>query len=67
MGTPASAIPASHPDAGSFSSDRPFLDQQFDLVFCDGQVLRTHERPECTSHSYFPKPSPPLYTLQIHP
>ncbi|KAH6838583.1 hypothetical protein B0I37DRAFT_449642 [Chaetomium sp. MPI-CAGE-AT-0009] len=46
MGTPLSSIPASHPDAGSFSADRPFLDQKFDLVFCDGQVLRTHERPQ---------------------
>jgi hypothetical protein len=49
MGTPASSIPASHPDAASFSSDRPFLEQKFDLVFCDGQVLRTHERLECKS------------------
>ncbi|KAK3295260.1 uncharacterized protein B0H64DRAFT_321444 [Chaetomium fimeti] len=48
MGTPLSRIPASHPDAGSFSAYRPFLDQKFDLVFCDGQVLRTHERAECT-------------------
>ena len=47
MGTPLSSIPAAHPDAASFSADRPFLDQKFDLVFCDGQVLRTHERPEC--------------------
>ncbi|KAK4128084.1 hypothetical protein N657DRAFT_2583 [Parathielavia appendiculata] len=46
MGTPPSSIPASHPDAKSFSSDRPFIEQQFDLVFCDGQVLRTHERHE---------------------
>ncbi|KAK4039554.1 hypothetical protein C8A01DRAFT_16463 [Parachaetomium inaequale] len=46
MGTPASSVPASHPDAASFSSDRPFMDQEFDLVFCDGQVLRTHERLE---------------------
>jgi hypothetical protein len=52
MGIPVSDIPASHPDAASFSSDRPFLGQHFDLVFCDGQVLRTHERPEC-------KPTPP--------
>ncbi|KAK4155265.1 hypothetical protein C8A00DRAFT_13671 [Chaetomidium leptoderma] len=46
MGTPASGIPASHPDAASFSVDRPFLEHKFDLVFCDGQVLRTHERLE---------------------
>jgi hypothetical protein len=54
MGTPASSIPVSHPDAASFSSDRPFLNHKFDLVFCDGQVLRTHERLEC-------KPSPPFF------
>jgi len=48
MGSPCSGIPASHKDAASFSSDRPFLGQKFDLVFCDGQVLRTHERKECT-------------------
>lgn len=54
MGVPTSAIPPSHPDAESFSSDRPFLGQEFDLVFCDGQVLRTQERQECTS------PLPPL-------
>ncbi len=53
MGTPASSIPASHPDAASFSFDRPFLEQKFDLVFCDGQVLRTHERLECKSASPF--------------
>ncbi|KAK3301883.1 uncharacterized protein B0T15DRAFT_442103 [Chaetomium strumarium] len=46
MGTSASNIPASHPEATSFSFDRPFLEQKFDLVFCDGQVLRTHERLE---------------------
>ncbi len=47
MGTDLSAIPAGHPDATAFSSDRPFQGQEFDLIFCDGQVLRTHER-----HSY---------------
>ncbi|KAM7219755.1 hypothetical protein V8F06_004789 [Rhypophila decipiens] len=39
-------IPPSHPDAALFSSDRPYFGSQFDLVFCDGQVLRTHERGE---------------------
>jgi hypothetical protein len=24
----------------------PFINQRFDLVICDGQVLRTHKRPE---------------------
>ncbi|KAL2040578.1 hypothetical protein N7G274_006557 [Stereocaulon virgatum] len=36
------AIPADHPDAGNFSTKRPWYDTSFDLVFCDGQVLRTH-------------------------
>ncbi|KAK3896457.1 hypothetical protein C8A05DRAFT_20569, partial [Staphylotrichum tortipilum] len=46
MGTPVSSTPTSHPETASFSPDRPFLDQKFDLVFCDGQVFRTHERLE---------------------
>lgn len=51
MGTPISSIPASHPDAASFSPDRPFLDEEFDIVLCDGQILRTYERSECKSAS----------------
>lgn len=39
-------VPVSHPAHASFSDERPFLNQRFDLVFCDGQVLRTHKRPE---------------------
>ena len=39
-------IPENHPDASSFILDRPFLGQSFHLVFCDGQVLRTHARGE---------------------
>lgn len=39
-------IPANHPDASSFILDRPFLGESFHLVFCDGQVLRTHTRGE---------------------
>lgn len=38
------AIPPDHPDVLNFSLDRPFSDQKFDLIFCDGQVLRTHQR-----------------------
>jgi len=45
MGASASDVPAYHPEV--FAFDRPFLGQEFDLVFCDGQVLRTHERLEC--------------------
>ncbi|KAF8847315.1 hypothetical protein BDZ45DRAFT_607666 [Acephala macrosclerotiorum] len=39
-------VPVTHPGHASFSAERPFLNQRFDLVFCDGQVLRTHKRPE---------------------
>jgi 23S rRNA U2552 (ribose-2'-O)-methylase RlmE/FtsJ len=38
------AILSDHPDVLSFSLDRPFSHQEFDLIFCDGQVLRTHQR-----------------------
>ncbi|KAH8905006.1 hypothetical protein BR93DRAFT_914895 [Coniochaeta sp. PMI_546] len=44
MGVPAHEIPPDHPDAANFRHDQPFADSKFDLVFCDGQVLRTHER-----------------------
>ncbi|KAI6375388.1 hypothetical protein MCOR25_002956 [Pyricularia grisea] len=44
MGCDPTDIPADHPDAAEFSFERPFADLKFDLVFCDGQVLRKHER-----------------------
>lgn len=38
-------IPEDHPDKMKFlPGKRPYLDQRFNLVFCDGQVLRTHVR-----------------------
>lgn len=37
-------IPPSHPDASNFLPRLFSPDQYFDLVFCDGQVLRNHER-----------------------
>ena len=37
-------VPSNHPDALDFRFDRPFTDQKFDLIFCDGQVLRMHQR-----------------------
>ncbi|EEQ28917.1 hypothetical protein McanMca71_001022 [Microsporum canis] len=37
-------LPADNPLASQFSSCRPFDGLEADLVFCDGQVLRTHER-----------------------
>lgn len=46
MGVSLSDIPGVHPDVARFSGDRPYWGQEFDLVFCDGQVLRTHERGE---------------------
>jgi hypothetical protein len=38
------AIPSDHPDLLNFSFERPFSHQKFDLIFCDRQVLRTHQR-----------------------
>lgn len=40
----ATVISSHHPDALNFRFDRPFSHQKFDLIFCDGQVLRTHQR-----------------------
>lgn len=37
-------VPSTHPDHALFSNERPYLGHLFDLVFCDGQVLRTHHR-----------------------
>lgn len=39
-------VPCTHPGHDSFSLERPFINQRFDFVICDGQVLRTHKRPE---------------------
>ncbi|KAL8652756.1 MAG: hypothetical protein Q9226_004128 [Calogaya cf. arnoldii] len=39
-------IPNDHPDAANFIMDSPFQEQEFELVLCDGQALRTHERAE---------------------
>lgn len=39
-------VPVRHPGHASFCAERPFINQRFDLVICDGQVLRTHKRPE---------------------
>lgn len=38
-------VPSTHPEHAAFSLERPFLDTKFDMIICDGQVLRTHERP----------------------
>lgn len=37
-------IPITHPEHAKFLEERPFYGQAFRLVFCDGQVLRTHSR-----------------------
>jgi 23S rRNA U2552 (ribose-2'-O)-methylase RlmE/FtsJ len=34
MGRPATSIPTQHPDIARFSSERPFQNETFDLVFC---------------------------------
>merc|ERR1712230_270061 len=47
MSTPtidAIQIPSGHPDRNGFLYWRPYLHERFDLILCDGQVLRTHER-----------------------
>ncbi|KAL5354158.1 hypothetical protein ACLOAV_000243 [Pseudogymnoascus australis] len=43
-------IPPTHPDPTSFLDERPYFNQTFQLIFCDGQVLRTHERPDYREH-----------------
>ncbi|KAI4593080.1 hypothetical protein KJ359_010168 [Pestalotiopsis sp. 9143b] len=40
------SIPSDHPDASNFLPKHLSPDQMFDLVICDGQVLRTHHRHE---------------------
>jgi 23S rRNA U2552 (ribose-2'-O)-methylase RlmE/FtsJ len=39
-------VPPTHPEQAQFLGDRPYLGQTFHLIFCDGQVLRTHKRAE---------------------
>ena len=47
-GVEGKKIPTDHPDAQRFTNLRPYRGKEYDLVLCDGQVLRTHERE--TSH-----------------
>ncbi|PQE29865.1 hypothetical protein CJF32_00000537 [Rutstroemia sp. NJR-2017a WRK4] len=35
-------VPLTHPEYASFSAERPFINQKFDLVFCDGQPAKKH-------------------------
>jgi len=39
-------IPPRHPEASHFNSARPYYGEEFDIVICDGQVLRSHRREE---------------------
>jgi 23S rRNA U2552 (ribose-2'-O)-methylase RlmE/FtsJ len=38
--------PAAHPEHKKFLNERPYSEYKFHLIFCDGQVLRTHQRAE---------------------
>jgi hypothetical protein len=44
MGTPATSISTTHADLSNFSSHRPFLDEDFDLIFCGAAALRCFVR-----------------------
>ncbi|GKU01020.1 methyltransferase family protein [Fusarium langsethiae] len=47
MGVVERDIPDNFPDSDKLILDRVFKpDEKYDLVFCDGQVLRTHQRSE---------------------
>lgn len=38
--------PPTHPEHKNFLFERPYCEDKFHLIFCDGQVLRTHQRAE---------------------
>lgn len=40
------SIPETHPEYAEFSMERPYAGESFELVFCDGQTLRMHQRAE---------------------
>ena len=44
FGVASRDVAPGHPDAGKFSNKRPYVHSVFDLVLCDGQALRTHDR-----------------------
>ena len=44
MGIDDGDIPEERPDFGKFQKDEVWVGEQFDLVFCDGQVLRNHSQ-----------------------
>lgn len=43
MGVTPDQVPQRHPDAAAFLPPQVAPGRQFDLVLCDGQVLRTHQ------------------------
>jgi 23S rRNA U2552 (ribose-2'-O)-methylase RlmE/FtsJ len=44
LGRPTTTIPNTHPDVRNFSSQRPFQNEKFDLVFCGAAIQRAHPR-----------------------
>ncbi|KAJ4314512.1 hypothetical protein N0V84_008853 [Fusarium piperis] len=51
MGMQMEDVPASGPDPGNLEFTKVFSDtERFDLVLCDGAVLRPHQRPEWREH-----------------
>ena len=44
MGRTTMSIPTIHPDIATFSSNRPFQGDMFDLVFCGTTAQRAHAR-----------------------
>lgn len=46
MGFTLDDVPSDHPDQNLFLFKRPFFGETFDLILCDGNVLRTHQRQE---------------------
>ncbi|GAB7335927.1 hypothetical protein MBLNU13_g08175t1 [Cladosporium sp. NU13] len=47
----ANSIPEGHPDFANFLPKHFSEDREFDIVLCDGQVLRTHLRADYRAHT----------------
>ena len=43
LGTPVEKVPSKHPEAAKFTAYSPFRGKTFDIVICDGNVLRVHQ------------------------
>ncbi len=43
LGTSLERVPAQHPESDKFTAYSPFHGQTFNIVICDGQVLRIHK------------------------